>query len=57
MCAYAVRRGGSRDILGEILALLKLTETLQTLVVEQDFLPSNVLREAVAADTNKKGWE
>lgn len=54
MCVYAILCGGSRDILGEIWALYKLTETLQVLTVKQDFLPTDVLREAVVTDTSKK---
>ena len=34
MCIYAILCGGSRDILGEILALQKLTETLQVMTVK-----------------------
>lgn len=37
MCAYAILWGGSRDILGEILALQKLIETLQVLVWNTTF--------------------
>lgn len=40
MSAYATLCGGSRDILGEVWALWKLTETLQVLAVKQNFLPT-----------------